>query len=266
VITADSRPPLWPGELTAWGTLAVAVVAVAVALFAEWRAAVRVTNEREHAAQLLTDEREHAASVLADERKAADDRLTRQLEHSDKQLADERKAADDRLQAQIAHSDEQLQQERQRAQDALQLSEAYGIRVIVGQQDGRITDPNINAGPDDVLRSLVVVVVNEGHYTVTDVAVGLYDSNGSRTDPARTERTTGDLLEGATDFAPRDLGDRMLAPGGTGLRFVGSARLQRNLTGVYPVVRWTDRWGQLWENSKGRVRKTSASTMMAAWY
>jgi hypothetical protein len=63
VISADSQP-VWPGELTAWGTLAVAIAAVAVALFAEWRAAVRVAQEREHSAQ-----------VLADERKAADDRL-----------------------------------------------------------------------------------------------------------------------------------------------------------------------------------------------
>lgn len=103
MINADSQP-LWPSELTAWGTLAVAVVAVAVALFAEWRAGVRVTSEREH-----------AAKVLEDERKAADERLTRQLEHTAQHLADERKAADERLQAQMAHSDQQLGEERQRA-------------------------------------------------------------------------------------------------------------------------------------------------------
>jgi hypothetical protein len=231
VIIANSRP-IWPSELTAWGTLAVAVVAVAIAFFAEWRASIRVISERDHAAKVLEDER---------------------------------KAADERLNAQMAHSDRQLQEERQKTQDALQLSEAYAIRVIVGQQDGLITDPNINAGPDDVLRSLAVVVVNESHYTVTDVAVGLFSSNGSMTSPARVERMTDSLLQGALEGPPNDMGDRTLAPGASGLRFAGSARRQHDLRGTYPLVRWTDMWGQMWENSKGRVRKTSASTVMRAW-
>jgi hypothetical protein len=81
VIVADSQP-LWPGELTAWGTLAVAVVAVAVALFAEWRAGIRVAQEREH-----------SAKVLADERKAADERLATQLAASEAQLRAEREEA-----------------------------------------------------------------------------------------------------------------------------------------------------------------------------
>ncbi len=298
MITADLQP-LWPGELTAWGTLAVATVAVAVALFAEWRAGVRVRSERKHAATVLAGERkvaddrltrqlehsdqqlaaerkaaderltrqlEHSDQQLADERKVADERLTRQLEHSDQQLADERKVADDRLQAQTAHSDQQLREERQQAQDALQLSEAYTIRVIVGQQDGRITDPHINADPDDVLRSLAVVVVNEGRFAVTDVAVGLYNSDGSRTDPAIVERIADyNLPDRAIEGAPRDVSDRTLAPAANGLRFAGNAQLARNLTGAYPVVRWTDHWDQMWERSKGRVRKTSASTMMTAW-
>ncbi len=254
MIAADSQP-LWPGELTAWGTLAVAAVAVAVALFAEWRAGVRVTSERKH-----------AATVLDDERKAAEDRLTRQLEHSDQQLADERKLADARLQAQMAHSDQQLREERQQAQDALQLSEAYTIRVIVGQQDGRITDPKIATNPEDVLRSLVVVVINEGHFTVTDVAVGLYSSDGSMTEPALIERIADDKLPDRFIVgAPLYVSDRTLAPSASGLRFAGSARLDYQLTGAYPIVRWTDHWGQMWERSKGRVRKTSASTMMTAW-
>lgn len=63
------QPPLWPSELTAWGTIAVAIAAVAVALFAELRASQRVR-----------DERIDAAKVLADERAAADARLQRQLD------------------------------------------------------------------------------------------------------------------------------------------------------------------------------------------
>jgi uncharacterized membrane protein YcjF (UPF0283 family) len=107
---ADATP-LWPAELTAWGTLAVAVVAVAVALFAEWRASVRVRHERERSDRLLADEREHNAQVLADERTVAA-----------KRLAD-----------QMAHGDQQLQQERQLAKDREQLAAAYLIQVTAAR-------------------------------------------------------------------------------------------------------------------------------------
>jgi hypothetical protein len=56
--------PGLPDWLTGIGTVAVAIVAVGVALYAEWRADQRVAAERKHSAQ-----------VLAEERKLADDRL-----------------------------------------------------------------------------------------------------------------------------------------------------------------------------------------------
>lgn len=245
----------WAGIFTSVGTVGAVIVAVGIAVWSDRKTSSRLQDERDAADNRLLRQQEHS-----------DNQLRRQQENSDQQLADERKAADERLQAQMAHSDQQLREERQHAQDALQLSEAYAIRVIVAQQDGRITDPYINADPEDILRSLVVVVVNEGRFTVTDVAVGLYRSDGSRTDPARVERI-GDCnrLNSALEDAPSDVVDRALAPGASRLRFTGSARLERDLIGSYPVVRWTDHWGQMWERSKGRVRKTSASTTMTAW-
>jgi hypothetical protein len=103
-------PPLWPSEVTAWGTLAVAIAAVAVALFAEWRASVRVRNEREHSDKILVDERERADKHLADEQ-----------ERHDKEISEERRLADERLAKQLAHSDAQLAEER--AHSAAQLRE-----------------------------------------------------------------------------------------------------------------------------------------------
>ncbi len=72
--------------LTAVGTVAVALVAVGVALFAEWRASVRVQAERSRSDQVLADERARSDQVLADERAAADKRLKSQQEHSDRQF------------------------------------------------------------------------------------------------------------------------------------------------------------------------------------
>jgi hypothetical protein len=55
--------------MTAIGTVAVAVVAVAVALFAEWRAGKRVAAERAHSDEQLREERERSDARLAEERR-----------------------------------------------------------------------------------------------------------------------------------------------------------------------------------------------------
>jgi hypothetical protein len=55
--------------MTAIGTVAVAVVAVAVALFADWRADKRVAAERAHSDERLREERERSDAQLAEERR-----------------------------------------------------------------------------------------------------------------------------------------------------------------------------------------------------
>ena len=82
--------PDWASATTAIGTVAVAVVAVGVALFAEWRASRR-----------LADERALHAKEIGDERALGEKRLAEQFAHSDAQLAEER-----------AHSAAQLQEDR----------------------------------------------------------------------------------------------------------------------------------------------------------
>jgi hypothetical protein len=41
----------------------------------------------------------------------------------------------------------------------------------------------------------------------------------------------------------------------TGMRFWSDDVAESKLNGPYPVVRWTDRWGQRWEHKKGVLRK-----------
>jgi hypothetical protein len=56
-------PADWQETATAIGTVAVAIAAIGVAAYGEWRADLRMKSEREY-----------AAGVLAEERAAADDR------------------------------------------------------------------------------------------------------------------------------------------------------------------------------------------------
>jgi hypothetical protein len=74
VIRVPATGPDWATIMTAIGTVAVAVVAVAVALFAEWRADKRVAAERAHSAAQLREEREHSTAQLAEERRIAAER------------------------------------------------------------------------------------------------------------------------------------------------------------------------------------------------
>jgi len=100
VVTIATDPD-WASATTAIGTVAVAVVAVSVALFAEWRAGMRLREEHKRSDDLLAEERALHAREIAEERGLADKRLAAQLTHSDAQLAEER-----------AHSAAQLQEDR----------------------------------------------------------------------------------------------------------------------------------------------------------
>lgn len=66
--------PDWATIMTAIGTVAVAVVAVGVALFAEWRADKRVAAERAHGDERLREERERSDARLAEERRLFQER------------------------------------------------------------------------------------------------------------------------------------------------------------------------------------------------
>ena len=55
--------------------------------------------------------------------------------------------------------------------------------------------------------------------------------------------------------APEAESPKVLTPFDAGVRFETNALIQRNLPTVYPVVRWTDRWGARWEHKRGVVRQ-----------
>ncbi len=88
-VVAVSAGPDWASATTAIGTVAVAVVAVGVALFTEWRAGQRLRQDRKRSDDVLGEERALHAEEIAEERALADKRLAEQLAHSDAELAEE---------------------------------------------------------------------------------------------------------------------------------------------------------------------------------
>jgi len=87
---AVAAGPDWASATTAIGTVAVAVVAVGIALFAEWRAGLRLREEHKRSDDLLAQERALHAKEIADERALADERLAQERAHSAVQLQEDR--------------------------------------------------------------------------------------------------------------------------------------------------------------------------------
>jgi hypothetical protein len=53
----------------------------------------------------------------------------------------------------------------------------------------------------------------------------------------------------------RNVRNDTLTPADMGLLFVRDAMAESKIFGCYPVVRWRDRWGQVWEHKLGVVRE-----------
>lgn len=260
VVPVAVAGPDWASIMTAIGTVAVAVVAVGVAPYAERRSDRRVADERKNAAKVLSDERDRHDKEIADERALAGKRLAEQLAHSASQLAIERTDADTRLRQELAHADARLAEERQAARDAEQLAEAWAVQVA----GGRISAPGAPTGADirDEMKRQhpVVIVVNGGRYTITRVDARFSDGSGiiGQVTPqpfadysSLPLPLTRDIVGGLGDVY---LG--VLVPGAA-KRFIGTEMPGSVLSTVYPIVRWTDRWGTPWQRKQGDVRQVA---------
>jgi hypothetical protein len=218
-VTVDPGVTDW---LTAIGTVAVAVAAVGVALFAEWRANKRVRAERAH-----------AAKVLAAERAAADARLARQLEHSEAQ----QRTADTRFAA-----------ERTAAVEAEQLSAAQSVEVI----------PKLEYGGAVGMTCLAANVRNLGSSTITGVDCQFSPDGQGLIGYSGVERIgeavgPGRYSSGQANFSVSGYSGILIR--GTGMEFMTEPVDAKTLSGPYPVVRWTDHRGQCWEHKKGNPRR-----------
>jgi hypothetical protein len=241
--------PLWPSELTAWGTLAVAVAAVLVALFGEWRTSKRLAQQQIRHEAEITEEHRLADQRLAEQEKAAEERLRTQMVHSDEQLRQEREAAETRL-----------KEERDLALKREQYEEAVAIHVT----EARITPEGwgsrvISSDPTQPIECPAAIVLNRSRYTITRLQAQLR-VNESLTSYGKRElfSSLGKLPEEITTGLAgegRDIWGDTLRPTDIGMRFSSDAMTVQNLHGSYPIVRWRDRWGSWWEHRHGEVRQ-----------
>jgi hypothetical protein len=238
--------PLWPSELTAWGTFALAAVTVAAII----TTIVITRQDRIRTDRQLADERSAADKRLADEIQAADERLRTQIEQSDEQLRQEREAADARL-----------QEERQHTQDREQRIEAYAVQVFNGMTS--VNEVHGQSDPDDPSACPLAVVVNGGHYTISDIGARFFTRSATykvfKIFHASAFYKLPKILlageEGKSESQEWPGESTVLTPSDPGLRIIGLARHVRELIDSYPVVRWTDRWGTRWEHKQGEVRQ-----------
>jgi len=216
------QQPIWPSELTAWGTLAVAVAAVAIALFAEWRASVRVSNERKY-----------SAKVLADERRAADDRLQRQLDHSDAQFRAEREA------------------ERDQGREA----DAWSVEVLLAQYDK--ASPADEGEPDD--KELEATVTNYGSRTISRVRAQFSPNGIQRVRHSETQQLSRRASENPFDVDPDDTPMPGILPPNSTMRLASDRIASKFITAPKVIVRWQDYSGQQWEYDLGEVHRAKGA-------
>lgn len=219
--------PSWADIMTAFGTVGAVIAAVSIALWADWRSARRIREERER----------------------SDRQLEAEQERSDRQLKEER----ERSQAQI-------EEERWITREREQLAEAYAVQIVSARAS--VSEVYGHSDPEDPSMCPMAIMVNHGLYAVTRVEARF--SNGRTTYRAnQTHHLSAfsrlpDELKGAEDHAmpwPEDLTVVSLTPQDPGLRLIGPAVLVRQSLDDYPIVRWTDRWGTRWEHRRGEVRQ-----------
>ncbi len=188
--------------------------------------------------------------------------LVPSVPHSDTQLAAERAAADARLKEELAHADAELAEEHRIAREREQWAEAYAVEVTAAQMSPEAWGSRITTEPGTPIACPAAIVVNRGHYAITDVYAQFRAGTGGLLAYGRTEHFSswwnlaGEIKSGVTG-PERNLSPTTLSPANAGLRFSEDAKAVRYLAGSYPIIRWRDRWGTRWENKQGVVRQVA---------
>lgn len=148
-----------------------------------------------------------------------------------------------------------INEERDRSHGREQLTEAYAVQVVQGERAA----PGQPASDPSVL-VLVAIVVNRGSYTITGVEVRFRLDNENVVPAARNERVWSfkDVPEGlykAGDKAEERAMEGVLPPWDAGMRSESAEVPVQRLKAHHALVRWTDEWGQCWEQRLGRVEK-----------
>lgn len=141
-----------------------------------------------------------------------------------------------------------------------QFAEVYAVQVAFGERDPGKGPPDVQGrtAPSEA-RQLAVMVVNRGSFTITRVEAQ-FCLGSSIIQHDGYQRVTGfeqvpEVLRSGY-YASREQAVRgVLTPFDVGIRFETDEIHLRYLSGPFPIVRWTDRWGTRWEHKRGVVRQ-----------
>jgi len=150
-------------------------------------------------------------------------------------------------------SDWRLRRERDRAVSAEQYAEASLVEVVLGKTSRR-THTQLYDKSVENLRSLIVVVVNRGRFTITAVEVAF---GASRSEPLNGYVIQRDLKQIPSELRS-DLAETVnvrgaLSPLDVGMRFESYPIDDRHLD-ADAIVSWMDRWGSRWTHTNGDLR------------
>ena len=157
----------------------------------------------------------------------------------------EGKRTDERIDRQMAHA------EKSRRKDQ-QLRQAWAVVVL---------PRNYATGPDE--RNLGVYVANRGDSTITKVKAK-FSVGGRRVEAEQRSVTDSEEDDLIGHFDTR-VYDGILPPRAAFVFMNETFYKPSEIDGWFPIVRWRDWAGQVWENNLGIVRKVEMATTGSGW-
>jgi hypothetical protein len=215
-VVVSTPGPGWAIIVAAFGTIAVAAVAVWIAWWLNRQAGRQLAQEREAA-----DKRHREAMAAADER-----------------LREDHLAAQEREQLAEAYAVQ--------VTPAAMTPEAFGSRIV--------RDPEVPVECPVVVvvnhGHYTITGLQAQLRTAGDGRAG-YD----KTEYFSSRWNVPSQITQLLSWHQADVPAGVLAPADVGMRFSRDAMPVADLTGAYPAVRWRDHWGTCWEHKQGNVRR-----------
>jgi hypothetical protein len=177
-------------------------------------------------------------------------------------LRQDRRRADTQLKEEVKRNKDQLEEERRLAGEREQFAEASSVEVVLAVPQGSI---GFDKRTEAAAPQLKLTVKNHGSGAITGIRAFAVDSTGvfEFTDPRQAQRW--DALNPNSQYVEPVPGAHpdWLPPWSAQLIFENdlpdSMKDKKEDLAVYPVVRWTDRWGTNWEHRRGKLVQPGSS-------
>lgn len=179
----------------------------------------------------------------------------------------DRGRADKKLAEEVKRNQDRIDDERRVATEREQFAEASLVEVVLAVPKGGIDFAGTKPPPQ-----LELTVRNHGHYAITGIQATAVHPAGvvGFIEPRQEQRW--DAFNPNSQYVEPVPGAHpdWLPPWDARLIFRGdlpdSLKGKKDDLAVYPVVRWTDRWGTGWQHRRGKLLKAdSPDGLRFAW-